>query len=118
MTPAERMATARRALERAEAAAGLRTRLAAPLRLADDAAAPPARPAPGRAAGEDAAGPPTTATGPVGGGVADHLPVPAALAGFFPASGLRRGSVVQVGGSASLLLPPPAAPQGRAGGAP
>lgn len=113
MTPAERMATARRALERAEAAAGLRTRLAAPLRLADDAAAPPARPAPGRAAGEDAAGPPTTATGPVGGGVADHLPVPAALAGFFPAAGLRRGSVVQVGGSASLLLALVAAAQGE-----
>lgn len=115
MTPAERMATARRALERAEAAAGLRTRLAAPLRLAEDDGAPgPVRPTPeaARGAGAAGAGPRTTAAGPVREAAADHLPVPTALAGFFP-SGLRRGSVVQVGGSASLLLALVAAAQGE-----
>ncbi|PYF98927.1 hypothetical protein SAMN05216184_11066 [Georgenia satyanarayanai] len=116
MTPAERMATARRALERAEAAAGLRTRLAV---AADDAASPrpvashlAAAPAPDTAP----EGPGAPAPVPPRAGVptdADHLPVPAPLAGFFPPAGLRRGSVVQVGGSSSLLLTLLAAAQGE-----
>lgn len=105
----ERMATARRALERAEAAAGLRTRLAAPLRLTDDAAAPARSAGPARPGGGSA---PDVVT-VTGGAVADHLPVPSALAGFFPPAGLRRGSVVQVGGSSSLLLTMLAAAQGE-----
>ncbi|MBD8062279.1 hypothetical protein [Oceanitalea stevensii] len=127
MTPAERMATARRALERAEAAAGLRTRLAV---LADDDAssrrpvasrlpavpAPDAVPAPGTVPAPE--GPAAPAPVPSRAGArtaagADHLPVPSALAGFFPPAGLRRGSVVQVGGSSSLLLTLLAAAQGE-----
>lgn len=122
MTPAERMATARRALERAEAAAGLRTRLA--VLAADDGESPGpatphllAAPVPDRAPGtgpapEDDARLPARA-GVVATAGADHLPVPAALAGFFPPAGLRRGSVVQVGGSSSLLLTLLAAAQGE-----
>ncbi|WP_413450255.1 hypothetical protein AA0Y32_06255 [Georgenia phoenicis] len=115
MTPAERMATARRALERAEAAAGLRTRLT----VADNDAAPsrpstahlPVAPAPDTAP-EGPAPIPVVAGARTTAG-ADHLPVPAALAGFFPPAGLRRGSVVQVGGSSSLLLALLAAAQGE-----
>ncbi|WP_452176642.1 hypothetical protein [Georgenia satyanarayanai] len=111
MTPAERMATARRALERAEAAAGLRTRLA--VLTADDAASPrpapllPAAPAP------DTVAEPTVPARARTAADVDHLPVPSALAGFFPPAGLRRGSVVQVGGSSSLLLTLLAAAQGE-----
>ncbi|MCM3662059.1 hypothetical protein M3148_13810 [Georgenia satyanarayanai] len=141
MTPAERMATARRALERAEAAAGLRTRLAVLAADDDDAAsrrpvasrlpavpAPDTAPALGTAPAPDTApaldtvpaphGPVTPAPVPSRAGArttagADHLPVPSALAGFFPPAGLRRGSVVQVGGSSSLLLTLLAAAQGE-----
>jgi len=129
-THADRMAAARQALERAEAAAGLRTRLAAPLRLAEQSDALPilteaadtaaadtaadgvarsggASPAPGPALSPAPGSHPGAdpAAGSVTGGFqSDHLPVPSALAGFFPTAGLRRGSVVQVGGSSSLLL--------------
>ncbi len=143
MTAAERMATARRALERAEAAAGLRTRLAAPVRLVDDGAGWGAGPVAGHTGSgtgrsvtgdgrvlepvgdldDDGARPVADTLRPVvegsagpvavGGTVADHLPVPAALAGFFPPAGLRRGSVVQAGGSSSLLLALLAAAQGE-----
>ncbi|QDB79088.1 hypothetical protein FE251_06670 [Georgenia wutianyii] len=120
-THADRMATARRALERAEAAAGLRTRLAAPLRLAP-ASAPAPAPTPDAAPSQppaEASARPAAAAHPaapgsvIGGGMSEHLPVPAVLAGFFPADGLRRGSVVQVGGSSSLLLALLAAAQGE-----
>src|SRR5690625_3454835 len=145
MTPAERMATARRALERAEAAAGLRTRLtgdaARPVPVLPSSVPPPPPPRagslpPARVAGvrdpavgekghglpEEEGGlpgeeghglPGEERRGVRGGTVADHLPVPAALADFFPAAGLRRGSVVQVGGSSSLLLALLAAAQGE-----
>ncbi|TNC17193.1 hypothetical protein FHE66_11790, partial [Georgenia sp. 311] len=121
-THADRMATARRALERAEAAAGLRTRLAAPLRLAPaDPLLPAPTPdaAPSQAPAAEAPARPAAAAHPAapgsvtGGGMSEHLPVPAVLAGFFPADGLRRGSVVQVGGSSSLLLALLAAAQGE-----
>ena len=110
-THADRMETARRALERAEAAAGLRTRLAAPLRLAP-VDAPPA-PAPAHPPVAQAPTPLAAAAPLIGGGVSDHLPVPSVLSGFFPADGLRRGSVVQVGGSSALLLALVAAAQGE-----
>ncbi len=134
---AERMLAARRALMRAEAATGLRTR------LADDGAGRGALTsvgavvgfgsatgagadgATGGGAGADrgragagagfevaaSAGGPIgapvddDATGVVvGGGNPDYLPVPAALVPLLPATGLRRGSVVQVAGATSLLL--------------
>ena len=153
-TVQERMATARRALERAEAAAGLRTRLAtpppAPLGAPARAHHPtpptagsltPDRPGGGRdpavdegggglgtgggglRTGEGGPNPDAESriphavdggsTGVVGGSDAGYLPVPAALAGFFPPAGLRRGSVVQVGGSSSVLLGLLAAAQGE-----
>ncbi len=127
-TRAQRMATARQALERAEAAAGVRTRLVAPVRRVDDVAGRLPEIAPGSqpvasVPADDGERPHVVAAGTVpgpagvsgthGGEVADHVPVPAALAGFFPPAGLRRGSVVQVGGSSSLLLALLAAAQGE-----
>ncbi|MEE6283013.1 hypothetical protein [Georgenia sp. MJ170] len=89
-----RLAAARQALSRAEDAAGLRTRLAPlPRPQDDDAAAPAAVVVPAEGV-----------TVPGGGTSTDLLPVPAALATLFPGEGLRRGSVVQVARSTSVLL--------------
>ena len=85
-----RMAAARRALARAEDAAGLRTRIAVPARPGDDGGALPAT--------EDGV------TTPDGGLSTELLPVPGALARLFPGGGLRRGSVLEVSRSSSLLL--------------
>lgn len=121
--PAARLARARAALGRAEAAAGLRTRLgavsaapaASPDALTGPAAAssldrsvgvssePVAGAAAGRATGVSAPVLPDTpdrAVGHVGG----TFPVPDALAPLFPGGVLSRGSVVQVAGSTSLVL--------------
>ncbi|MDD9205516.1 hypothetical protein PU560_03410, partial [Georgenia sp. 10Sc9-8] len=116
-----RMAVARQALRRAEAATGVRARLAGPTVAAREAhpgpADPPAvvgSPAVGSpaVAGADGTGRATEATtGTTGSGTETGttaagpvLPVPAALRPVFPAGGLVRGSAVQVAGSTSLLL--------------
>ena len=116
---AERMLAARRALMRAEAATGLRTRLAR-----EDGAGSVALAAVGAEAGSGISADPGISTdtgagtdaggaieayagvaGPLsGGGHPDYLPVPSALVPLLPAEGLRRGSVVQVAGATSLLL--------------
>lgn len=87
-----RLVAARRALARAEDAAGLRTRIPAsgPPGTEDDDGAPPARV--------------DGVTTPAGGLAVELLPVPGALAPLFPAGGLRRGSVLEVSRSSSLLL--------------
>ncbi len=143
---AERMLAARRALMRAEAATGLRTRLAR-----EDGAGSVALAAVGAEAGtgmstdsgtgvaagistgtgigadtgagdavdramEAAGGVGAGAAGPLsGGGHPDYLPVPSALVPLLPATGLRRGSVVQVAGATSLLLALTAAAAGEEG---
>ncbi|MEE6273236.1 hypothetical protein [Georgenia wangjunii] len=116
----ERIAAARQALQRAETAAGMRTRLTGPTALRPTGQDGPT----GRGAGEVAVrdrrsspvdGPaseehrsPAGDTSAAGGYPSsvgeDHLPVPRALLPLFPGGGVRRGSVVQVAGSTSLLL--------------
>ncbi|WP_185972651.1 hypothetical protein, partial [Georgenia yuyongxinii] len=117
-----KLAAARAALNRAELAAGLRTRLAGPTAAGTG---PALSAGPPRVAG------PALATSPAlavvsGGAVVDpvaphetkpsgagdgpapgddrHLPVPGVLAPLFPGGALARGSVVQVTGSTSVLL--------------
>lgn len=94
-----RLAAARAALTRAETAAGLRARFRTAPVLSPPAPAyrrPEAVPPPAPAFGPG----PSPATGLLG----EDVPVPAALAPLFPGGTLRRGSVVQVTGSTSLLL--------------
>jgi hypothetical protein len=90
-SPAERLLAAKRALAHAEAATGMRTALSframpAPSSSHPPAATPAISPTP-RCAVNDR-----------------FLPVPEALAPLVPFGGLRRGSVAQVEGSASVLL--------------
>lgn len=92
----ERLLAAKHALARAEAATGMRTAL------------PPVRPGPGSTAARHPLAEPA-APSAIGAesraGVSDRfLPVPDALVPLVPFGGLRRGSVAQVAGSASLLL--------------
>lgn len=107
--PAARLARARAALGRAEAAAGLRTRLgAAPAASPDAPAGPAAASSPDRMAGASSSGPgsalPDASDQAVVGHVGGTFPVPGALAPLFPGGVLSRGSVVQVTGSTSLVL--------------
>ncbi|MPV35764.1 hypothetical protein [Georgenia subflava] len=99
--PQARLAAARAALGRAELAAGLRTRLGGPGLSTSPALTSgrtdpaPVSPLPGAA--------PRTVEEPAA--ATDRtLPVPAALAPLFPGGAVARGSVVQVGGSTSVLL--------------
>ncbi|GAA4286381.1 hypothetical protein [Georgenia daeguensis] len=115
--PHARLAAARAALNRAETAAGLRTRLGGPglstSPVLTGESALSAVPAPA------VTGPPLThpSAGPEGGhrsavpapdlfgpGADRSLPVPQVLAPVFPGGALARGSVVQVSGSTSVLL--------------
>lgn len=92
-TRAARLAAAQRALATAEASAGLRQRLTGATTLAAPAGA-------GRET------PSSTVPAEM------LLPVPPGLEELFPAGGLRRGTAVQVSGSASLLLALAAAASG------
>jgi hypothetical protein len=115
--PHARLAAARAALNRAETAAGLRTRLGGPglstsLALTEPelsaVAAPPVNgPSLTHPAAEQ--GVPRSADHPsaadlFGPGADRSLPVPQVLAPLFPGGALARGSVVQVSGSTSVLL--------------
>src|SRR5699024_10114092 len=82
-----RVARARRLLNEAEAAAGLRTRMPPRPRLV---------PLPGPTTAADVATASDMAE--------ENVAVPAALAPLFPHVGLRRGAAVQVTGSTSVLL--------------
>lgn len=90
----ERLQRAKHALARAEMATGIRTSLSS--------LASREQPASG-AASVAAVSSAVSRFGP-GAGDDRFLRVPDALAPLVPSGGLRRGSVVQVGGSASLLL--------------
>lgn len=92
-TRAARLAAAQRALATAEASAGLRQRLTGATTLA--APSDPERGTPSSTVPAELL-----------------LPVPAGLERLFPAGGLRRGTAVQVTGSASLLLALAAAASG------
>jgi len=102
--PHARLAAARAALNRAETAAGLRTRLGGPgLSTSPVLTGDPDRPV---ADAPPVSGPALTiaAPDPFGPGADRSLPVPQVLAPLFPGGALARGSVVQVSGSTSLLL--------------
>ncbi|PFG38274.1 hypothetical protein ATJ97_0747 [Georgenia soli] len=117
--PHARLAAARAALNRAETAAGLRTRLGGPgLSTSPTLTGEPDRPV---ADAPPVVGPALTSVAPAaqahaqggtahpghdpfGPGADRSLPVPQVLAPLFPGGALARGSVVQVSGSTSVLL--------------